>query len=406
MNLVSMLLVLVFRDQGGSVNAAREQILAHVPRNLREALARFNLGANTTIYAACPRCNYTYAPTFSSGSSDPIYPERCTNTPRPGRSVCDETLLHPRISPDSPYKPRKPYIYQHFHDYLSGLLSQPSIESAMDEACDHFMEKLREPVPTELRSVFDADFLRSFYLDKDKKTLFLDRPHGEGRYAFALFFDFFSAEGKSLHSGPAALGLIAMACLNLPKDIRYKPENIYLAGIIPGPTEPPLEQANHYVRPLVDDMLDSWTTGVRFTRTSLCPDGRLTRSAIVLGVFDLPAARKMAALAAFSANWFCSICNLHGRHHIPRTDFESWLRRSPTELRTYAEQWRDAISEADQDAIFEKHGVRWSQLWRLPYWDPTRMLVVDSMHCLFEGLVEDHCRIVLNLSVANAKSPV
>ena len=28
------------------------------------------------------------------------------------------------------------------------------------------------------------------------------------------------------------------------------------------------------------------------------------------------------------------------------------------------------------------------------------------MHCLFEGLVEDHCHIVLDLSVANAKSPV
>lgn len=33
------------------------------------------------------------------------------------------------------------------------------------------------------------------------------------------------------------------------------------------------------------------------------------------------------------------------------------------------------------------------------------MLVIDSMHCLFLGLVENHCRIVLDLSVAKANSP-
>ena len=50
--------------------------------------------------------------------------------------------------------------------------------------------------------------------------------------------------------------------------------------------------------------------------------------------------------------------------------------------------------------------MRWSQLWRLPYWDPTCMFIIDSMHCLFEGLVENHCRIVLDLLVANAKSSI
>ena len=55
----------------------------------------------------------------------------------------------------------------------------------------------------------------------------------------------------------ASLGIIAMACLNLPADVRYKPENMYLAGIIPGPEEPKLELLNYYQEPLIRDFARS-----------------------------------------------------------------------------------------------------------------------------------------------------
>jgi hypothetical protein len=44
-------------------------------------------------------------------------------------------------------------------------------------------------------------------------------------------------------------------------------------------------------------------------------------------------------------------------------------------------------------------------MMRLPYWDPTRHVVVDGMHNLFLGLVQFHCRVVLgiNTPVANPK---
>ena len=45
--------------------------------------------------------------------------------------------------------------------------------------------------------------------------------------------------------------------------MRYKPENMFLAGVIPGPKEPPLTALNHYLKPLVDDLIDFWETGVR-----------------------------------------------------------------------------------------------------------------------------------------------
>lgn len=60
-----------------------------------------------------------------------------------------------------------------------------------------------------------------------------------------------------------------------------------------------------------------------------------------------------------------------------------------------AEQWKDAPSKAARDRIFKETGIRWSELLRLPYWDPTRSVVVDAMHNLFLGLVKFHCQSVL-----------
>ncbi|KAJ7752230.1 hypothetical protein DFH07DRAFT_960666 [Mycena maculata] len=50
-----------------------------------------------------------------------------------------------------------------------------------------------------------------------------------------------------------------------------------------------------------------------------------------------------------------------------------------------AEQEVNALKE--REAIFKKHGVPWSEMWQLPYWNPTQMLVIDTMHCIPEGLV-------------------
>jgi hypothetical protein len=58
----------------------------------------------------------------------------------------------------------------------------------------------------------------------------------------------------------------------------------------------------------------------------------------------------------------------------------------------------------EQDRIFTSYGTRWSEMWRLPYWDPTRQLVVDAMHCVLEGVTHHHFRIALGLTNASAAS--
>ena len=192
-----------------------------------------------------------------------------------------------------------------------------------------------------------------------------------------------------------------MACLNLPRDIRYKPENMYLA-ILPGPKEPPLNTLNYYVQHIIDDLEVAWDNGIYITRTPAYRNGHNTRSAVVAVVNDLPAARKTAALAPHQSHFYCSVCNCIHLSTRGCTNYQDWKIRDCNEMRAFAEAWRDAPTSVDQERIFSTHGIRWSEFWRLKYWNPTRQLVVDGMHCLFEGLAHYHNRHILKLTSAEA----
>ncbi|KAJ6484908.1 hypothetical protein C8R45DRAFT_829492, partial [Mycena sanguinolenta] len=108
-------------------------------------------------------------------------------------------------------------------------------------------------------------------------------------------------------------------------------------------------------------------------------------------------------MAGHTSHRICTVCNLHGRDNVWNTDFASWTRRDVNFLRQSAFAWKNASTLAERNRIFEETGVRWSELWRLLYWDPTRMLVIDTMHCILEGLVHHHCRRILRVDLGIAK---
>ena len=402
MGLIAIIVHLVFRNSPSN-ETRHADTLAQIPSTITATLSKFNLDGQTTIYAVCPACHCTYKPDFNRNSSTPIYPERCSNKPQPESGECHEPLLESPVDSSPIRKPIKPFVYHHFHDYLAGLLSRPDLEQLMDKACDDLLESLGEPIPTFVKDVFEAEYLRGFEGPKPG-TLFVDRQGG-GRYAFSLNVDFFAVEGMRVRGSAASAGIISLACLNLPPDIRFKPENMYVS-IIPPPEEPHLTEVNHYLRPLMDDMVASWEKGIRFSRTALHPEGRTAHSAIIASVMDLPAARKSAGLAAASSHFYCSVCQCFHQSTLSRTDCENWNRRDPASLRKHAEEWRDASTSAEREKIFTKYGTRWSELWWLPYWDPSRQLVVDAMHCILEGLAHIHFREFLGLTTVSASTPL
>lgn len=399
--ILNILVFAAFRVNTENLERSQVDVLSELPQSIREALSRFNLDSKTTVYAVCPKCHCTFSPTFRHGSATPIYQEYCSNHPTPGSGSCNEPLL--KLSRSGAKLPIKPFVFHDFNDWFASLLSRPDLELAMNKACDDFVSAAQKPPPSCMKDIWDGDYVRDF-MGPDGAKLFFDGGD-EGRYGFTLNVDFFNIEGMTTRGRTLSCGIITMACINLPPELRYKSENMYVAGIIPndGPTRTEL---NYYLCPIIDIFVISWSDGVRFSRTALHSDGHLCRYAVVAVVNDLPSARQTAAMASHSSHFFCSVCQCYHQSNLGRSDYAQWKLLDMQLLCTQAEKWRDASSIRERNDIFSSHGVRWSELWRLPYWNPVRQLIVDAMHGVLERVVHAHFREALELSSQAASSVV
>ncbi|RPD57158.1 hypothetical protein L227DRAFT_479728, partial [Lentinus tigrinus ALCF2SS1-6] len=162
--------------------------------------------------------------------------------------------------------------------------------------------------------------------------------------------------------------------------------------------KPSLEQLNHYLKIIVDELLVFWETGVYFSRTAKYETGRLVRCALIPLVCDLPAARQTAGFGGHSAKYFCSMCKLP-HVDINNLDDATWEPRNCEEQKDLARVWRDLPSAWARDQAFKGNSIRWSELMRLPYWDPIKYTVIDSMHNHYLGLLKTHCRKIWGMSI-------
>jgi hypothetical protein len=391
-----------------SVNKSEEtydehqhHILRQMPTSLFQAINIFKPDGKTTLYAACPACNFTHKPTIDKATATTTYPTVCSNrvAERHESRICNTPLTERR---NERLRPIKPYLVASFTDYLARLLSDPAIERLCDKACDDAMLSLDDTPDTDVSDIFRAQFMKTFEGPTTGK-LFIDRGT-KMRLAFIMHTDFFNPSGTRKRGNHDSIGVIYLAVLNLPVEIRYLPENMYLA-IIPGPREPHIAEISHYLRPIIDECVAAWKPGIHLSKTPSSPEmGRDVEVAIVISVNDLPAARKVSGTAAHGSDFYCTVCNGFGRGNLYNTDFDTWVPWDIGDMRRQAEAWRDADTLTEKDAIFEKHGVRWSEFWRLSYWNPGRMLVIDSMHCILLGLVYYHCRYVLGIDAKKANT--
>ena len=359
-----------------------------LPTDPRTVVNRFDLDPRCSSFLQCPACYALYPYTGTITSTSPEF-ERCTYKPTPTSPPCDVPLWEERrFGGKTVRAPRRKYIHQSLKEWVGRLLTRPGVEELLQEPCD-------KPETSTMEDIWDAPVLRNFR-DVDGKPFFRDRP-GELRLAFSLNADGFQPlhmlEAKQTISCTA----IYMVILNFPPALRYLFRNMYLAGVIPGPGKPSLDQINHVLSLVVLELLDFWR-GVFYTITFARASGLLTKGAMIPLVCDMLAARQLCGLSSVTSTWFCTFCLLT-IHEIENLDKSTWPPRNLGEQIRQARCWRDCESEADREAIFKASGLRWSVLLDLPYWNPIHFAVVDSMHVDYLGLVRSHCRKVWRINV-------
>lgn len=351
-----------------------------VPKDARTVVHRLALKPSYKTFICCPECSACYLDDNRPDS----YPELCSSKHGSTQKVCGRSLQKARNIRSHQYDiPIRRFFYHDFKEWLGEMLCRPGMEDMMDR---HFSQS----TDGTMRDIWDAPGL--YEIPGPDGHPFIRESHGnEGRYLFCFNMDGFNPfQLKQAGRSASVMGLY-MVCFNLPPEERFKSENMFLAGIIPGPKEPSMQEINHFLKPLVDDLLDSYVNGVHYMRTWKHPNGRNTRSALALIICDLPAGRQALGLTGPQSANFCSYCKLQ-RKNINDLDVKSWEPRSSEEQRKLAFEWRDTLSDRRRAEITSKYGVRYSEFLGLPYLDPIRALVVDTMHAFFLRILPHHCQ--------------
>ncbi len=259
-------------------------------------LKDFHLDPVTVTYICCQSCyalyQYDAARKAKPGVEIPLF---CTNKPTPTSPVCKHLLWKElQIEMTRRDVPCLKYVHRSLKDWLGRILARPGMENILDR-CTQSSQK------ENMGDIHDSLAWHLFLGPDGQPFIMMGKSKREGHYIFSFGMDGFNPFQAKQSVSSMAIYLIL---LNLPPKLRYLLENIYLAGVVPG--HPPLDAINHFLALVVDDFLEFWEPGVRFTHTHNHSKGLLCRATIVPVVCDMPAARQASGFSSPTSTFFCT----------------------------------------------------------------------------------------------------
>ena|SRR5436309_2365776 len=87
-------------------------------------------------------------------------------------------------------------------------------------------------------------------------------------------------------------GAIYASICNLPRSERNKPENIMYLGFLPGSKEVGLEQINHYLALIIDELLELWKWW-KILKMFEHPAGLEIKVTLIVASSDTPVTQKL-----------------------------------------------------------------------------------------------------------------
>ena len=197
-------------------------------------------------------------------------------------------------------------------------------------------------------------------------------------YLLCLNVDWFQLFKHTQYS----IGAIYATIQNLPRTERYKPENVLLIGIIPGPKEPALS-IDSFLQPLVNELNEYYSEGfLAFTPFNTHIRIRLALSCIAC---DIPATHKVFGFLSHHAKFGCNKCYKDFSSDSSLFDQSTWTLRTATQHQEECKQKNLATTKTSLRAAESQYGIRFCALLRLSYYDPIKFVAVDLMHNLFLG---------------------
>lgn len=367
-----------------------------IPKDPRPLASHFRLDPVLKQYICCPKCHCLYPYNAGDSPDSESHPAQlhCNFQKTPGSPSCDAALWEQRrVGGHSiRFTPIRKHMHQDLKHWVGRMVARKGMEDILSSA--------PQGPPSDPNSPIDDIWLSEIFLDLQDSSgrPFFPAPDGVGRLVFSLAVDSFNPfHNKTAKQSASSTG-IWMVLLNLPPHLRYLPENMYLAGVIPGPGKPSKDEINHALQLLVNDLLEFWQPGVYFSQTFNCPDGKLFQAMLVPLVADMIAARQVVGLPGVTtAHYFCTFCDLD-IDDIDILDRDEWPQKDVEHIRHVANLYKHAQTDEEQAALFAAYGWRWSALFDLPYWNPVLYIVIDSMHALDLGLFQHHLRSLFKIS--------
>lgn len=332
----------------------------------------------------CPACMSSY-PIEPNG---PLKDLHCNFEPSPQSKPCGHNLYQER---GKKLKPVMTFHRRKFDDWIQGILVSCGDIQRLDLPWDR-VGRAKGGIA---RDIWDGEYVQSLQ-GPNIDAKFSSVPKDETRLLLALAVDWFNPFHNRLGGKNASSGVLFMTCLNLPPEERLKEENVYLIGILPGRKQQ--THLDELLQPLINDLLRYWETGVHFIGIPGLELPHLIQCALIQLICDLPAARKVAGFLGHSASSNCSVCFALRRNLVDISSaYDPNLFRSSENHRKKAAQYKDILdrsgrNEAERFLKSDPQGVRWSELNRLPYWNPIQCTVLDAMHLILLGVCQFHWR--------------
>ncbi|MBW0501947.1 hypothetical protein O181_041662 [Austropuccinia psidii MF-1] len=325
----------------------------HIPQDLSTIFEHLLLEPVIQNYICFPQCFFLNGLTESVTTDQPhCQGHNDTNDHDPpctqllGKFIYSfESCTQNTTNMEQKFIPTKHFIYQPFENWLARLLQWAGIMEIL-----HQHQQSQTPKGSPNCEICDGMVWRRFTGTRNiHNPPFIFIP---GALAFSIYVDWFNAHGKSTQL--ASIGPIMLICLNLPPSERLKRENVYFAGIIPGPKEPTALQSNYLLMPLINKLKELWQ-GYHFSPTSTGPSGSFIHFAILMAIAVVVSMCKLTGFISHSGNHFCNFCTIH-KAQIEENGPQFHYTHSYQKHKSSFAKWLQTSPQQSQ-AVFSEYGV-------------------------------------------------